>query len=276
MDEIRIRELKVFAYHGVYPRENEQGQDFYINAALRCSTQRAGISDDLEASVSYEEVCELLQREMKAHTWKLLEAAAEHISAVLFAKYALLQELVLEIRKPDAPIDADFASVSVCIRRKRHVAYVAYGANEGDCEQQIEDGIAMLDRDPFCMVARMTKPLKSTPYGGVEQSDFYNGVIELQTVYEPVELLHCLQGIEKAQGRERKEHWGPRTLDLDILLYDDLVYDSRELTIPHPDMMNRDFVMLPLSQLASHVRHPLTGKTIGEMARLPMERHVKA
>lgn len=277
MDEIRIVGLKVYAYHGVYARENEQGQDFIINAVLRCSTQRAGINDDLEASISYEEVCEILQREMKVKVWKLIEAVAEHLSVVLFAKYPILQELSLEIRKPDAPIDADFQSVSVCIHRKRHTVYLAYGSNEGDCEHQIQEGIAAIDHDPFCRVKHMTRPLRSTPYGGVEQKDFYNGVIQIETIYEPMELLRFLQSVEKAQGRDREHavHWGPRTLDLDILLYDDLVYDSRDLVIPHPEMAKRDFVLLPLAELAPYVRHPLSGKTIREMAQDPMEKHVR-
>ena len=277
MDEIRITGLKVYAYHGVYARENEQGQDFIINAVLGVSTQHAGLTDDLDASISYEEVCEILQREMKAQTWKLLEAVAEHISIVLFTRYPALQELKLEIEKPDAPIDADFQSVSVCIHRKRHTAYVAYGANEGDCEHQIQDGIAAIDRNPCCHVKCMTKPIKSTPYGSVEQRDFYNGVLRMETIYEPLELLHFLHSVEKAQGRDREHgvHWGPRPLDLDILLYDDLVYDSKELVIPHPEMAKRDFVILPLAEIAPFVRHPLTGKTIREMAEAPMEKHVR-
>lgn len=277
MDEIRIRGLKVYAYHGVYARENEQGQDFIINAVMGVSTQQAGLTDDLEASISYEEVCEILQREMKAHTRKLLEAVAEHLSIVLFAKYQALQELTLEIEKPDAPIDADFQSVSVRIHRKRHTVYVAYGANEGDCENQIQEGIAAIDRDPCCRVRRMTKPVKSTPYGGVEQRDFYNGVLRMETIYEPMELLRFLHRVEQAQGRDREHgiHWGPRPLDLDILLYDDLVYDSKELVIPHPEMAKRDFVILPLAEIAPFVRHPLTGKTIREMAEAPMEKHVR-
>ena len=219
--------------------------------------RHSGPGDDLTASVSYEEVCEIIQQEMKAQVWKLVEAVAEHISAVLFAKYPALQELSLEIAKPDAPIDADFQSVSVCIHRKRHTVYLAYGSNEGECINQIQEGIAAIDHDPFCRVKHMTKPIKSTPYGGVEQKDFYNGVIRMETIYEPLELMRFLQSVEKAQGRDRSKqaiHWGPRTLDLDILLYDDLVYDSKELTIPHPEMGKRDFVILPLAEIARAAR----------------------
>ena len=82
---------------------------------------------------------------------------------------------------------------------------------------------------------------------------------------EPEELLDVLHEIEKAAHRERKIHWGPRTLDLDILLYDDLVLDTQDLHIPHVEMHLRDFVLIPMAQIAPWKRHPLTGKTMDEM-----------
>ena len=78
-------------------------------------------------------------------------------------------------------------------------------------------------------------------------------------------MLEKLNEIEAAAKRERKVHWGPRTLDLDIIFYDDLILDTQRLTIPHPDMQNRKFVLQPLAELASWYRHPLLGKTVIEM-----------
>src|SRR5699024_2987577 len=116
-----------------------------------------------------------------------------------------------------------------------------------------------------CRVQRVSSFIVTPPYGGVEQGDFLNGCLELRTRLEPMELLELLHGIESAAGRERLVHWGPRTLDLDILFYDGLVLDSSELTIPHPDMANRAFVLVPLSELAPQLRHPLTKKTVRQM-----------
>ena len=82
---------------------------------------------------------------------------------------------------------------------------------------------------------------------------------------DPEELLDALHEIEKAAHRERKTHWGPRTLDLDILLYDDLVFDTKDLHIPHVEVHLRDFVLIPMAQIAPGKRHPLTGKTMEEM-----------
>lgn len=277
MDEICIKGLRLFGYHGVYPEEEERGQDFYIDLKLFLSTQAAGISDELEDSISYEEVCEFVTAEFKKKRYRLIEAVAENLSCALFRKYTGLSELELKLSKPEAPLDAVFEDVSVTIRRKKHVVYIAYGANEGDSLRQIEDSIAMIDKDPFCKVVRMTRPIQSTPYGDVVQNDFYNGVLEIYTLYNPVDLMKRLHEIERFQGldRDKKIHWGPRPLDLDILLYDNEVIDLPGLTVPHRDMVNRDFVMIPLAELAPHVRHPLLGLTIGELAKKPMEKHLR-
>jgi dihydroneopterin aldolase/2-amino-4-hydroxy-6-hydroxymethyldihydropteridine diphosphokinase len=107
-----------------------------------------------------------------------------------------------------------------------------------------------------------------------QQEDFLNGVLEAETLMDPRQLLTYLQQEEALAGRERKEHWGPRTLDLDILFYDDLILDEENLQIPHKDMANRDFVLRPLSDLAPYKRHPLTKKTVEEMLNELKEHHI--
>ena len=99
----------------------------------------------------------------------------------------------------------------------------------------------------------------------VEQDDFLNGCLELKTLLSPEELLESIHEIEKNAGRERVIHWGPRTLDLDILLYDDLVLEREELCIPHVEMHKRKFVLEPLHEIAPYKRHPVYGKTVREM-----------
>ena len=113
---------------------------------------------------------------------------------------------------------------------------------------------------------RVSSFLSTAPYGGVEQDDFLNGCMQIRTLLTPRELLETLQGIEREAGRERKIHWGPRTLDLDIIFYDREVVDEEDLQIPHIEMQKRDFVLLPLREIAPHLRHPVTGKTVSEMA----------
>ena len=269
MDEIHIDELKIFANHGVLPFENEKGQYFYVNAVLYLSTRKAGISDCLDDSVSYADVCMLIIKEMTEHTYKLIEAAAEHTALKILEQYELLRGVSLEIRKPDAPVDAEFSSVSVKIKRNRHKAYIAFGSSENykemSKEELIDKALKLIDEDPFCRIRERSSVMKSSPYGGVAKNEFLNGVICIETFYEPEELLTFLHETEKACGRERKEHWGDRTLDLDIIFYDDLVLRSSDLSIPHPDMENRDFVLKPLCEIAAEHIHPLIGKTVRDI-----------
>ena len=103
------------------------------------------------------------------------------------------------------------------------------------------------------------------PFGVTDQPDFLNGVLEMDTLLDPHELLYLLNSIEAEAGRERIIHWGPRTLDLDILFYDDLVMDSEELNIPHIGIAQRDFVLAPMNEIAPGFVHPVYRKTIQDL-----------
>ena len=265
MDEIRIRELEVYAYHGVLPEENEKGQHFYINADLRTDTRRAGQTDELSDSTHYGEVCRLITRVMTEHTWKLIETAAEHAAEAVLLEYPLVRSVKLEVRKPEAPIGMPFSSVSVAIERGWHRVYIAFGSNLGDRRVHIENGLRHIREHPHIRVTKTSDMMVSRPYGGVEQEDFLNGVLEADTLLSPGELLSVLHQAEAAEKRERTVRWGPRTLDLDLLLYDRLVYEDEELILPHVDMQNRDFVLLPMTQVAPNLRHPVLGKTMRQL-----------
>lgn len=96
----------------------------------------------------------------------------------------------------------------------------------------------------------------------------------MDTMLEPYELLDVLHDLETKANRVREQHWGPRTLDLDIIFYDDLIMDDKELQIPHKDMANRDFVLRPLAQLAGYKRHPVLNKTVDELVKALNERYI--
>lgn len=262
MDKIRIENLEIFAHHGVYPEETENGQRFYINAVLYLETRRAGLADDLSLSVNYGEVCHFMNDFMKKNTYKLIEAAAEHLMEAVLLAYPLIKELELELRKPEAPVGLPFESVSVKLRRKWHTAYISFGSNIGSREEYINDAVEAMGKEAKLRIVKVSDILRTAPYGGAATEEFLNGAIKAETLFTPEELLDYLHILEDNAGRERKVRWGDRTLDLDILLYDDIIMSTDELMIPHPDMTNRDFVLVPLAQIDPYIIHPIRKKTV--------------
>lgn len=265
-DEIKIEHLQVFANHGVFPEETVLGQKFLVSAVLYADTRAAGRTDDLALSTDYGAVSQFMTRFLQEHTYKLIEAAAEHLAQAVLETYPLVRGISLEIRKPWAPVGLPLDYVSVKIERFWHRAYIALGSNMGDKRGYLDLAVKRLSEADGCRVEKVSDYMVTAPYGGVEQDDFLNGALALKTLLAPEELLELLHGIEGEAGRKREIHWGPRTLDLDILLYDDLVYESETLIIPHIEMHKRDFVLEPMAQIAPYKRHPLLGKTVAELA----------
>ena len=262
MDQIRIDDLRFFAHHGVFDFETEQGQNFVLSVVMETNIRRAGKSDALEDSTSYADAAEFLVSFLTEHTFKLLEAAAEQAAQALLLRYPLIHAVELELRKPEAPIPLEFESVSVRIRRGWHTAYIALGSNLGEKQSYIRSALDGMAENEFIRVKQTSTLITTAPYGGVEQDEFLNGVCQIETLYTPEELLDFLHLLEQAAHRERKVHWGPRTLDLDILLYDNLVMYTRELAIPHIDMQHRDFVLAPMAEIAPYVEHPVLHKSM--------------
>ncbi len=265
LDRIHIRNLEVFGKHGVLPEENRLGQKFRINAVLYTHTREAGLKDDLTKTIHYGEVSRFMTSFMVEHTFQLIETAAEQMARALLLTFPSMEKIRLEIEKPWAPIGLPLEAVSVEIQRGWHHVFVALGSNLGNREEYLEQGIESLRNLEDCVVEQVSEILATRPYGMTEQPDFLNGMVKLRTLLTPWELLEQLHRIEQAAGRERLVHWGPRTLDLDIIFYDDCVIDTPELTIPHPDMQNREFVLKPLTELAPWIRHPLLGKTAARL-----------
>lgn len=265
MDRIKIKGLTVFAKHGVYPEENALGQKFVVSAVLHTDARKAGLADELSLSVDYGAVCHFIRDYVTAHTWKLIESVAEQLAQALLLAFPALEQVDLEIEKPWAPVGLPLETVSVEISRSRHTAYLALGSNMGDKKGWLDMAVKRLAERPDCQVTAVSDYIVTKPYGGVAQDDFLNAALALRTLLEPEELLQALHEIEREAGRVRDVRWGPRTLDLDILLYDDRIVDTPELHIPHREMHLRDFVLRPLAQIAPWKRHPLTQETVEEM-----------
>lgn len=267
MDKIKIKNLEVFANHGVFPEENALGQKFVVSLTLYTDTRAAGRSDDLSRSIHYGEVSQYVTEFMQNHTYKLIETAAEKLAESLLLDTPNLKQVTVELKKPWAPVRLPLETVSVEITRGWHTAYIALGANMGEEKRYLDDAVKALNETKGCRVRKVADYITTKPYGGVEQNDFLNGALELETLLTPEELLLELHRIEAEAGldRTKKIHWGPRVLDLDIIFYDDLVMDTEELQIPHAEMHLRDFVLTPMNQIAPYMRHPILNKTVSQL-----------
>ncbi|ASS76972.1 2-amino-4-hydroxy-6-hydroxymethyldihydropteridine diphosphokinase [Tumebacillus algifaecis] len=147
-----------------------------------------------------------------------------------------------------------------------HTAYLSLGSNLGDREQTLREAILRLDRHPDIRVTQISSVYETAPVGMIAQPDFLNLALEIKTSLDAKKLLEITSSTELDMGRQRDMKWGPRTLDIDILLMDKQVMDTAELILPHPRMGERAFVLLPLAEIAGAKVHPVTQQTVSDMA----------
>jgi len=144
-------------------------------------------------------------------------------------------------------------------------AYLGFGSNLGDRKQRILTAMELLDTADGVSVVSRSLLFETCPEGETDQPLFLNAAAGVETTLTPRELLECIRKIEEGIGRTPTYRWGPREIDIDILLFDDRVIDEKGLTIPHPRMHERAFVLAPLAQIAPEAVHPVLGKTIGDL-----------
>jgi 2-amino-4-hydroxy-6-hydroxymethyldihydropteridine diphosphokinase len=144
-----------------------------------------------------------------------------------------------------------------------HRVFLALGSNIGDRAAHLQGAVDALSAHPQVDVVGVSRVYETDPVGGPVQGDFLNAVVEIRTSLDPDGVLELAFAIERSADRVRVERWGPRTLDVDVLLYDDLARSDERLTLPHPRMFERHFVLAPLADLAPEYCGPSVGEWEG-------------
>lgn len=140
--------------------------------------------------------------------------------------------------------------------------FIGLGGNLGNPKESFSKAMKLLS-DSGCTLIQKSSLYRTKPYGFSDQPDFLNAVVEIRTIQSPVDLLQTLQRIEGELGKQVVRENGPRLIDLDLLIYGDKVIQDRALTVPHPGVASRDFVLLPLCEFASDYVHPISGQKLG-------------
>ncbi len=264
MDTISITDLEIFAYHGVLEEEKKLGQKFLISLQLSLCVRKAGVNDELGSTVNYADICNLVSDIFGAKSYDLIESCAEVIADAILLKYQMVKEIVVEIKKPWAPIGCIVNYVSVKIKRGWSTAFLGLGSNMGDKNKNIVKALELISDSRNVIISKSSSYITS-PVGGVEQDDFLNCCVELKTLLTAEELLVHVLEVENKLKRVRTVHWGPRTIDIDILLFNHEIYENEDLIIPHPRLHERMFVLKPLCEMKANYVHPVLHKRLQEL-----------
>jgi len=260
MDQLIIKNLELFGYHGVNPEEKSMGQKFIVEAKISLDLSEAGDTDSLESAIHYGELCHELQKEFNHTKHDLIERAATVLCNYILIHYPQVVEVDLTLKKPWAPIHLPIDYPAIRLVRRWHTAYIAVGANLGDKRENIKNALETIDQAWHTSITTKSKLIETDPVGYEDQDTFINGVFEIKTLLTPVKLIRWLLSIEKELKRERIIRWGPRTIDLDVIYYDDNITSLDEIVIPHPRMHERGFVLEPLNEIAPYFMHPILNK----------------
>lgn len=156
----------------------------------------------------------------------------------------------------------------------KSIVFLAIGTNLGDREKNLAAALNKISEDENCEILSISSIYETKPYGELNQSNFLNMVAKISTTLSPSRLVMTLQSIEKSLGRLKREKWREREIDIDILLFDRLVVKEAGLKIPHYDLTNRDFFVLPLLEIEGEITNPIDGKLLKELEFNPSNRYI--
>ena len=271
LDQIRLIGVTARGRHGVFPEERRDGQDFTVDVVLHLDTTPAADSDDVADTVHYGDLAGRIADVVRGEPVDLIETLAARIAAscVASSDSGGVQAVDVVVHKPQAPIAEPFTDVVVAIRRSRAellpgspvepteagvldrrpehpvTAVLALGTNLGDRTATLRTAVDELRAVDDIEVERVSPVVETDPVGGPDQPDYLNAVVLVRTGLSARELLLACQRIETGHGRKRTVRWGPRTLDIDLIRYGELISTDPVLELPHPRADQRAFVLAP-------------------------------
>ena len=265
MDKIYLKDIEIFANHGVFPEEKTLGQKFILSLELSLDFKDAAKKNDLTKSVHYGELCHRVEEVFKEKSYDLIETVVVNVAYYILDTYEIVKEVKVNLKKPWAPIASHLNYAAVETTVGRHIAYISIGSNMGVREEYLKKAVETIDSSEGIKVKKVSRIIKTKPWGNVEQNEYLNGAMEIETYLTPNELMTTLLNIEEELERVREIKWGPRTIDLDVILYDDIVSNDVHIILPHPLMHLRSFVLEPLNEIAPYALHPLKQKRVFEL-----------
>jgi dihydroneopterin aldolase / 2-amino-4-hydroxy-6-hydroxymethyldihydropteridine diphosphokinase len=263
LDQIALSGLKVFGHHGVLAAERLDGQEFIVDAALAVDTTAAGATDDLSRTVDYSLLADRLAGIVAGEPVALIEALAGRLAAACLAEPAVMAAQVT-VHKPDAPVAQHVRDITVSITRSRVV--LALGSNLGDRLANLQAGLDVLAAGPGLDRVAVSPVYQTAPVGGPAQGDYLNAVVLAETSLPARVVLDRARTAETALGRTRTQRWGPRTLDVDVILSGAQISADPELTLPHPRAHERAFVLAPWLDLQPGAQLPGRGSVADLLA----------
>lgn len=264
MFRILIKDLNLFGYHGVKESEKKDGQNFRFNIEILINKGSFLNDDSIENTLNYSEVIRLVKRINASKKFNLLETFSQIIANQIMDMSPLVEKVVVRIEKTSPPVKENLKSVGVeyVLYRKREEkdksknkkvdVFLSLGSNMDDRENNLRKAVDMIGDNAHISIIKMSSIYETEPMYIKEQDSFYNIALHARVDGEisPFEMIGFLKGIEYDLGRrEIGEKYEPRIIDIDLLYYGEMVIKSDFLTIPHPGIEERKFVLVPLSEI---------------------------
>ncbi len=283
-DKILIEGLKAWGKHGVLDFEKQYAQAFTVDMEIYADLSKSYTSDAIEDTIDYAGIYEVIKTVIEAQSFRLVERLAFVILEKVFQYDLRIQKIRIRLIKNKVPLDGQVDSIGVEVEKIRadvllqdrcvstetkcsadeagatpdetdegYRAVLALGSNVGDRQQNMQSALERLSVCGGITILNKSKLYETEPVGYVEQAKFYNAAILIRTTLNPFELYSKIKAIEDNLGRKKTFRWGPRLIDIDIIAYERCVINTKGLTLPHKEYMQRAFVLKPISDMPDAV-----------------------